>query len=55
MALAAEGLLSNEAQILTEAGLVGHLETVRPVASGTLQLVANNLNAADPDALMTEA
>jgi hypothetical protein len=54
MVLAAEGLLSNETQISTEAGLVGHLETVRPVAPGTLQLVADDLNRADPDALMTE-
>ena len=55
MAVAAEGLLSNEAQIPSEAGLVGHLETARPVAPGFLQEDANNLNRADPDALMTEA
>ena len=54
MALAAQGLLSNEAQISSEAGLVGHLETARPVAPGTLQLTANDLNRADPDELMTE-
>ena len=55
MTLAAEGLLANEAQIPAEAALLGHLETARPVATGTLQLDANNLNRADPDALMTEA
>ena len=55
MALAAQGLLSNEAQIPTEAGLVGHLETARPVAAGSLQEDANNLKRADPDAIMTEA
>ena len=54
LALAAEGLLSNEAQIPSESSLVGHLETTRPVAPGTLQMVAADLNRADPDALMTE-
>ena len=53
MALAAEGLLSNEAQIPSESGLVVRLETARPTAPGTLQMVVDDLNRADPDALMT--
>ena len=55
MTLVAEGLLSNKAQIASEAGLVGHLETARPVTSDNLQEDANNLNGADPDVLITEA
>ena len=55
MALAAQELLSNEAEIPTEAGTVGHLKTARPVAAGSLQEDTNNLKRADPDALMTEA
>ena len=55
MTLAAEGLLSNEAQIPSEAGLVGHLETAKVGGGGTLNDLATALNHADPDALMTEA
>ena len=55
MTWAAEGLLSNEAQIPSEAGLVGHLETAKVVGGGTLNDLATALNHADPDTLMTEA
>ena len=55
MTLAAEGLLSNKAQIPSEALLVGQLETPKVVSTGTRALnnVVRDSNAAHPDALMT--